>query len=122
MNYDNPKYSNMYIQFTNSLASNPFVAFRTIAVFHTLRKLLGTYEQKTPRTFDINPNILPRTYKTKWTYKSNQEALRDIAIQWQSDLEKLDYSYNDIALWNDFFYEMGKKYGLIREFKENGIL
>lgn len=53
------------------------------------------------------------------TYKERQEYARDLAIH---------FSYADINLsWDELnkvqnkFYSIGKRYGLLREFKENGI-
>ena len=32
------------------------------------------------------------------------------------------YSWDDLASWGDFFTETGKRFGLLREFRENGII
>lgn len=53
------------------------------------------------------------------TYKERQNDLREKAIEWQrSDYE---WSYSQLALWNEYFCENGKRYGLLREFRENCI-
>ena len=33
-----------------------------------------------------------------------------------------DLSYNEIAILCDKFYKLAKRYGLIKEFRENGII
>lgn len=57
----------------------------------------------------------------KSDYKSNKNILRVFAIQWQAAFDNFDYSYRDLAEWADFFGEYGKRYGLLTEFKGNGI-
>lgn len=47
---------------------------------------------------------------------------RDIATSWQAHFGNVRYSYGDLLEWSDFFYEIGKRYCLLREFRENGII
>lgn len=57
-------------------------------------------------------------------YQLKQAHARQIAIDWQNNLD-LDKHGWDIQYLNDWygrFERIGRKYGLIREFRENGIL
>lgn len=54
-------------------------------------------------------------------YQQNKEKARDIAIQWQHENADYNYSYEGLAILSEYFYKLGKKYGLLKEFKENGI-
>lgn len=56
------------------------------------------------------------------TYKNCQSELSAFAQQWQYDANKFHYSYDDLIEWGNFFAELGGKYGLLTEFRENGIL
>ena len=56
------------------------------------------------------------------TYQQGKERARDCAIEWQLDFENHNYSYGELAEWADTFQRLGKRYGLLREFYENGIL
>ena len=56
------------------------------------------------------------------TYQEKKERAREKAIQWQLDFEHNNYSYSDLAAFGYYFENLGKRYGLIREFKENGII
>lgn len=56
------------------------------------------------------------------TYQEKQEDLRQKAIEYQNTWSESNWSYGEIAKINDFFYKNGKRYGLLREFKGNGIL
>ena len=54
-------------------------------------------------------------------YKERKEEIRQQAIDWQLDFNNHNYSYYDLMMWGDYFYKNGKRYGLLKEFKENGI-
>lgn len=47
-----------------------------------------------------------------------------IAIDWQAnlDLDKHGWSMSYLQNWYERFERIGKKYGLLREFRENGII
>lgn len=55
------------------------------------------------------------------TYQEKQEDLRQKAIEYQNTWSETTWSYSEIVEIDDFFYRNGKRYGLLREFKENGI-
>ena len=53
--------------------------------------------------------------------KSKDEA-RNFAIAWQGQFNELNLSYEELLFTTDYFYRLAKKFGLVREFKENGII
>lgn len=55
------------------------------------------------------------------TYQQGKERARNCAIEWQLDYDNHNYSYGEIADFCDYFRRLGKRYGLLREFHENGI-
>jgi len=55
-------------------------------------------------------------------YIISKEQARNFAIEWQHDFENHNYSYSELAEWGNVFEKLGRKFGLVREFKENGIL
>lgn len=55
------------------------------------------------------------------TYAERKENARQIAIDWQDAASKQDLSYGELAEAGDHFYRLGKRCGLLREFRENGI-
>ena len=55
-------------------------------------------------------------------YKEKKEKVRKEAIEWQNEFAKHNYSYGELACYQNYFENKGKRYGLIREFKENGII
>ena len=48
-------------------------------------------------------------------------AAIDLAITWQHEFSDLSWSYSELAEIQGYFERIAKKYGLIKEFKENCI-
>ena len=55
------------------------------------------------------------------TYAERKANVREEAIDWQTMASEGDMSYGELAEAGDYFYRLGKRYGLLREFRENGI-
>jgi hypothetical protein len=45
-----------------------------------------------------------------------------LAIDWQKWSSEQDLSYSELADWAMFFTKLGRKFGLLKEFRENGII
>ena len=107
----------MYIHFRYKNGSNPYISTTNKSFF----KMLAKYyiNQVGARDFEV---IERREEEYKKTYSNMRRILKAFAICWQSDFYKCHYSWNDVADWGAFFEEYGKKYGLLREFRENGII
>lgn len=58
---------------------------------------------------------------TTTTYKTKKEMARQEAIDWQNDFCNHNYSYGELAEFGYYFEKLGKRYGLLKEFRENGI-
>ena len=54
-------------------------------------------------------------------YYDKKEEIRQQAIDWQLDFSNHNYSWGELADFTSYFYKMGKRYGLLKEFRENGI-
>ena len=56
-------------------------------------------------------------------YRLRQAELHEEAIDWQRSLyDFIDYSYSEWQEFYEHFYTMGKRYGLLREFRNEGII
>lgn len=55
-------------------------------------------------------------------YRKAQETARNKAVDWQMDFNNHNYSYEDLVYYGEYFERLAKRYGLVKEFKENGIL
>ena len=58
---------------------------------------------------------------TKPTYEAKKGRARQEAIDWQNDFCNHDYTYGELAEFGYYFEKLGKRYGLLKEFRENGI-
>ena len=55
-------------------------------------------------------------------YQQAKERARQAAINTQQHFSENSYSMSDLADFSAYFEKLGKRYGLIKEFKENGII
>ena len=55
-------------------------------------------------------------------YQQQKERARELAIQWQHEASEKSFFWSEIAEYCDYFYKLGKRYGLLKEFRENGII
>ena len=53
--------------------------------------------------------------------KTKDEAIWQV-IDWQKFVNEASLSYGELATAQDYFKIVGKRFGLLREFKENGII
>lgn len=56
------------------------------------------------------------------TYKERKEEARNEAIEWQYSVGENNYYMSEMADFYIYFSKLAKRYGLIKEFKENGII
>ena len=55
-------------------------------------------------------------------YNRLKEAARQTAIEWQFTSGDNPMSWREFADVCQRFYTLGKRYGLLKEFRENGII
>jgi hypothetical protein len=51
-----------------------------------------------------------------------KEKAREEAIKWQYEFDGKIMSWSDVVYWADHFRKTGRRYGLLKEFRENGII
>lgn len=56
------------------------------------------------------------------SYAEKKEAARDEAICWQMEASQKNLYMSELAEAGAHFEKLGKRYGLLKEFRENGIL
>jgi hypothetical protein len=66
-------------------------------------------------------DYIPLTVKGK-TYAERKADLIDKAIMWHHAGSVANWSYSELMLIEEFFETQGRRYGLIREFRENAII
>lgn len=55
-------------------------------------------------------------------YSILKEKAREKAILYQLEYIDKNMSYSEAAYYSDMFYKLGKRYGLLKEFRENCII
>ena len=56
------------------------------------------------------------------TYKEQKEVVRQEAINYQIEKMGVSMSYAELYEAQQYFEKLGKRFGLLKEFRENGIL
>jgi hypothetical protein len=51
-----------------------------------------------------------------------KEEARQFAVDYQNWASEENMYYSDLLVWSEYFDKIGRKFGLLREFKENGII
>ena len=54
-------------------------------------------------------------------YQVAKENARQKAIDWQYEFSETSMSWGELAYWQSYFERLGKRYGLLTEFRENCI-
>jgi hypothetical protein len=56
------------------------------------------------------------------TYDERKEIARQEAIDWQLAVGEMNLSYGELSDAMAHFEKKARRYGLVREFRENGII
>lgn len=56
------------------------------------------------------------------SYEERKEEIRQEAIDYQISWGDNCYSYGEILEYTEYFEKQGKRYGLLKEFRENAII
>lgn len=71
----------------------------------------------------IDAEIKAREDNNMSYYQQRKAQLRDEAIEWQNKIySEYGTTWGDIARHQSYFEKYGKVYGLLQEFRENGII
>ena len=57
----------------------------------------------------------------RMTYQQKKEQVRNEAIDWQDEQADMSLSYGELADAQERFERLGRRYGLLQEFRENAI-
>ena len=99
-------------------------------IIATINNRTSTYDREGFYSATWNPNVKEEVYNNEnfvvlgniegKTYREKQEAVRDKAINFQR-VDVGGLSYGELSLIENYFERYGKRYGLLREFRENAI-
>ena len=60
--------------------------------------------------------------QTPTRYEINKEKAREEGIEFSITFSQYDYDYLTLSQKANYFTKLAKRYGLIKEFRENGII
>ncbi len=107
----------MWTHFLYTIGGNPYIATNNENLFKMILKYhLSQYDCK---GFVVTGR---REWIGKKSYNDKRRVLEVFAQDWQNKSEDMLYDAVSLSDWAGFFKEYGKKYGLLREFRENGII
>lgn len=69
-----------------------------------------------------NEKNVARIVRNALKYEMAKRKARQKAIDYQVEQSEKSMSYGELAEQQNSLYKLGKRYGLIKEFKENGVL
>lgn len=82
-----------------------------------------TYQELCEGLGDYNIRYCIPLEVSGFYYEDRKHELEDLARVWQeSNIDFIDWSYGELAIIQDFFEKNGKRYGLTKTFRENGII
>lgn len=55
-------------------------------------------------------------------YQEMKERARQLAIDWQMEASEISLSREGCIIADDYFRRLSRRYGLVREFRENAII
>lgn len=55
-------------------------------------------------------------------YQHRKEIARQEVIDWQANFAEHNYSYDELVVFQEHFTQLGRRFGLLSEFRENGII
>lgn len=64
----------------------------------------------------------PKYYTHMTEYRRRKADAQYKAIEWQTDFENHTYTWGELADWQAYFERLGRRYGLLKEFRENCII
>ena len=109
----------MYNHFEFENGGNPYITTNNAGLWRMIRKYC--LEQTGDHFFTVTGKAELLSVRPLSAREKDKETLRNFAAEWQYNFPDMDYAWSDLVAWSDFFTEYGRKYGLLREFRENGI-
>ena len=100
--------------------------YKMIGIYYNAEGIGGvcySYPELYRETFSPEEWNIVILDKLTGSYNEKQAALREKAIATQQAVASLEYiGYNELIDIEQYFTKYGKRYGLMRELKENGVI
>lgn len=127
----------MYLHITFTDGSNPYIKFyynenpwKSIkSDIRSWKRHYVVVDKYTDDDGDVELTLRHKTYAeeedmqkaARKYYQRMKRRARNTAIYWQEKFSEKSMSYEELAKAQSHFKKLGKRYGLLTEFRENGI-
>lgn len=111
----------MYNHFEFKDGGNPYITTNNAELFRMVKKYDLSMTGAHTFTAHTAEYWTAHTGRKVTAREKAKAALSAFAWEWQQAFGDVSMSWGDLVEWQDFFTEYGRKYGLLREFRENGI-
>lgn len=111
----------MYYHFTFQDGSNPYIAKTGAELFRMICKYNVIQTGETDFEVTAENAFLTVTGRKLTAREKAKAALQAFAADWAFMFTEFPYSLGEVAEYQNFFAEYGRKYGLLREFRANAI-
>ena len=105
----------IHLTFTDG--SNPYILTNESILF----KWFYNYDLELDKIAEGAIFVTATETTRRKTYQEAKEAAQEFAIDVQNIISESNFSYGEIADISDTLHQLGKHFGLVREFKENCI-
>ena len=105
----------IHIKFTDG--SNPYILTNESHLY----KWLYNYDLEITKIYEGAIFVTATEKANRKTYQQAKEAARLFAIDVQNEISENSFSYGEIADISDILHALGRRFGLVREFRENCI-
>lgn len=101
-----------------------FVKIKSKTTGEEVNKLYYEYSELYHDTFSPDLDIVTFIRFTIHgkDYHSRKSSLEEIAIDWSNNGDATGLYMSDLWSISDWFYRNGKRYGLLTDFNENGLI
>lgn len=116
------KIMEIFAHFRFSDGSNPYITTSYSALWGMIKKYDIEFFKGSIDNFEVfgKKQILSARPLSK--RDKEKFILKDFAFEWQRAIQDASPSLDTIISWQRFFEKYGKKYGCLREFKENALV
>lgn len=127
----------MYLHITFTDGSNPYIKFyynenpmRSVTKdIRSWKRHYVVVDKYTDDDGDVELTLRHKTYAeeadmqkaAREYYNRMKHRARDTALCWQEKFANKSMSWGELAEAQSYFEKLGKKYGLLAEFRDNGI-
>ena len=112
----------IFAHFRFSDGSNPYIVTSYKALWFMIKTYDIEFVKGSIDNFEVFAKKQILSVKPLSKREKEKFILQDFAFEWQRAFQDAKISWSEVAMWQGFFEKYGKKYGCLREFRENCLI